>query len=171
MPVPDIDRTDLFVCIGANPLASNGSLMTAPDIRERLRAIRERGRVVVVDPRRTETAERADQHLFIRPGTDAVLLLAMVHVAFADNLVRLGRLAVTGLDALRTAALAWTPERAQAITTHCDGTCDPACAHCTATHEEVEAAWSWLSSNWREVRAWRRRRPVEAGSPARGGER
>jgi len=72
----------------------------------------------------------------------------------------------------RTAWLAGLDiERAQAITTHCDGTCNPACAHCTATHEEIEAAWSWLSSNRREVRAWRRRRPVEAGSPARGGER
>src|SRR5262245_7936609 len=116
MPVPEVGRTDLFICLGANPLASNGSLMTAPDMRERLKAIQQRGgKVIVVDPRRTETAERADQHLFIRPGTDAVLLLAMVHVVFDENLVRLGRLAVNGLDALRTAASAWTPERAQVI--------------------------------------------------------
>src|SRR5512140_898249 len=75
MPVPDVDRADLFICLGANPLASNGSIMTAPDMRARLKAIQDRGgRVVVLDPRRTETAERADRHLFIRPGTDAVLL-------------------------------------------------------------------------------------------------
>jgi len=80
--------------LGANPMASNGSLMTAPDIRGRLKAIRDRGgRVIVLDPRRTETAERADRHIFIRPGTDAVLLLAMVHELFASGLVRLGRLA------------------------------------------------------------------------------
>ncbi|HEY6178557.1 MAG TPA: molybdopterin-dependent oxidoreductase, partial [Kofleriaceae bacterium] len=92
MPVPDIDRSDLFVCLGANPLASNGSLMTAPDMRGRLKAIRDRGgRVIVLDPRRTETAERADRHLFLRPGSDAVLLLAMIDTLFAEGLVRLGR--------------------------------------------------------------------------------
>src|SRR5215510_5580082 len=91
MPVPDIDRSDLFVCLGANPLASNGSLMTAPDVRGRLKAIRDRGgRVIVLDPRRTETAERADRHLFLRPGTDAVLLLAMIHALFDEGLARPG---------------------------------------------------------------------------------
>jgi anaerobic selenocysteine-containing dehydrogenase len=117
MAVPDVDRSDLFICLGANPLASNGSIMTAPDIRGRLKAIRDRGgRVIVLDPRRTETAERADQHLFIRPGTDAVLLLAMIHELFAEQLVRLGRLAVHGVDELRVASAAWTVERAEAIT-------------------------------------------------------
>ncbi|MBL0217510.1 MAG: molybdopterin oxidoreductase family protein [Myxococcales bacterium] len=116
MPVPDIERTDLFVCLGANPLASNGSIMTAPDVKSRLKAIRDRGgKVIVLDPRRTETAEKADQHHFIRPGTDAALLLAMVHVLFAEKLVR-GRLAVTGLSELEAAATAWTPERAAPIT-------------------------------------------------------
>src|SRR5262245_46320216 len=117
MPVPDVDRADLFICLGANPLASNGSLMTAPDIRGRLKAIRDRGgRVIVLDPRRTETAERADRHLFIRPGTDAVLLLAMIHELFAQGLVYGGRLEVTGKDELSRAAAAWTAERAAAIT-------------------------------------------------------
>jgi anaerobic selenocysteine-containing dehydrogenase len=117
MAVPDVDRADLFICIGANPLASNGSIMTAPDIKGRLKAIRERGgKVIVIDPRRTETAEKADQHLFIRPGTDAVLLLAMVHELFAEKLIRLGRLAAHGLDELRTATAAWTVERAADIT-------------------------------------------------------
>jgi anaerobic selenocysteine-containing dehydrogenase len=117
MPVPDVDRTDLFICLGANPLASNGSIMTAPDIKGRLKAVRDRGgRVIVLDPRRTETADKADQHLFIRPGTDAVLLLAMIHELFAQKLVRLGRLAANGVDELRIASAAWTVERAAGIT-------------------------------------------------------
>lgn len=90
--MPDIDRTDLFVCIGANPLVSNGSLMTAPNMRRRLKTLRERGgRVVVIDPRRTETAAVAE-HVFIRPGTDALMLLSLVNVLFEENLVRPGRL-------------------------------------------------------------------------------
>ena len=116
MPVPDIERSDLFICLGANPLASNGSIMTAPDVKGRLKAIQERGgKVIVLDPRRTETAEKADAHHFIRPGTDAVLLLAMVHVVFAEKLGR-GRLAVSGLEDLDAAARAFPPERAAPIT-------------------------------------------------------
>ena len=115
MPVPDIDRCELFVAIGANPLASNGSIMTAPDVKSRLKAIGARGgKVVVIDPRRTETAEKANEHLFIRPGTDAVLLLALVHEVFARG-PKL-TVAATGVDELRGAAAAWTPERAQEIT-------------------------------------------------------
>ena len=88
VPVPDVDRTDYLLVLGANPLASNGSLMTAPDMRGRLRALRARGgRVVVVDPRRSRTAEEADEHLFIRPGTDALFLFALVHVLEAEGLV------------------------------------------------------------------------------------
>ena len=91
IPVPDVDRTDHLLILGANPLVSNGSLLTAPDMRGRLRRIRERGgRVVVVDPRRTRTAEVADEHHFIRPGTDAHLLPAMAHVLFEEALVDLG---------------------------------------------------------------------------------
>jgi len=117
MPVPDIDRADLMICLGANPLASNGSIMTAPDVKSRLKAIQHRGgKVIVLDPRKTETAEKADVHLFIRPATDAVLLLAMIHVLFAEKLVRLGRLQATGVDELRALTLAWTPERAAPIT-------------------------------------------------------
>ena len=78
VPVPDVDRTDYLLILGANPFASNGSLMTAPDIPGRLRALRARGgRFVVVDPRRSKTAEEADVHLPIRPGTDAHFLLAL----------------------------------------------------------------------------------------------
>ncbi|HEX3761966.1 MAG TPA: molybdopterin-dependent oxidoreductase [Kofleriaceae bacterium] len=120
MPVPDIDRSDLFICLGANPLASNGSIMTAPDMRGRLAAVQRRGgRVIVLDPRRSETAERADHHRFLRPGSDAVLLLAMIDAVFAGGPVaddRLGRLPVTGLGELRRAAAAWPAERAAAIT-------------------------------------------------------
>ncbi len=80
VPIPDLDRTGYLLALGANPLASNGSMMTAPDVRARLRAIQQRGgRVVVVDPRRTETARIADEHLFIRPGTDALFLFAVLH--------------------------------------------------------------------------------------------
>src|SRR5215467_6497269 len=88
IPVPDVDRTQYFLILGADPVVSNGSLMTAPDIRARLHAIRARGgKVVVVDPRRSRTAEDADEHHFIRPGTDALLLFAMVHVLFEEDLV------------------------------------------------------------------------------------
>src|SRR5262245_52121530 len=81
LPIPDVDRSDYFLCLGGNPVVSNGSVMTAPDMRGRLRAVRERGgKVVVVDPRRTETAKEADEHVAIRPGTDAAFLLAMVRV-------------------------------------------------------------------------------------------
>jgi anaerobic selenocysteine-containing dehydrogenase len=85
--IPDLDRTDYLLCLGANPMASNGSLMTAPDVRGRLRGIRRRGgTIVVVDPRRSRTAREADAHLAIRPGTDALLLMALLHVIFAEGL-------------------------------------------------------------------------------------
>jgi len=114
VPIPDIDRTRYMLVMGANPLASNGSLMTAPDVRARLRAIQQRGgRVVVVDPRRTETARIADTHVFIRPGTDALALLALLHVAVVEGTPRLGHLAaqVEGLEQVRELAREFTPER------------------------------------------------------------
>jgi len=81
IPVPDIDRTDFLIVMGGNPLASNGSLMTAPDIKNRLKAIRERGgKILVIDPRRSETAGVADEHWFIRPGQDVLLLLSLLYV-------------------------------------------------------------------------------------------
>jgi anaerobic selenocysteine-containing dehydrogenase len=114
IPVPDLERTDFLLILGANPLVSNGSLMTAPDMRHRLRAIRDRGgRVVVVDPRRTETADAADEHLPIRPGTDALLLAAMLHVVFEQGLARFGRLdsRIKNLDALTAFVRELSPER------------------------------------------------------------
>jgi anaerobic selenocysteine-containing dehydrogenase len=112
VPVPDLDRTDLLLILGANPLASNGSLMTAPDVRGRLRAIQDRGgRVVVVDPRRTRTAQVASQHVPIRPGTDALLLLSLLHVIFAEGLdAPLDGELFGGLDEVRALAAGFAPE-------------------------------------------------------------
>ncbi|WP_277243015.1 molybdopterin oxidoreductase family protein [Mycolicibacterium obuense] len=110
--VPDLDRTDYLVIIGANPLVSNGSVTTAPDFGGKMRDIRKRGgRIVVIDPARTRTAELADRHLAPRPGTDAALLFAVVHVLFDENLVTLGDLAehVAGLDEVRAAARDFAP--------------------------------------------------------------
>lgn len=110
VPVPDLDRTDYLLMLGANPLESNGSLCTAPDFPGRLKALRARGgRLVVVDPRRTRTAEVADEHLFIRPGSDAYLLFGIVHTLFAEELVDI-RIETTGLDELRSATVDFTPE-------------------------------------------------------------
>src|SRR3954451_24912510 len=111
-PIPDIDRTDHMLVFGANPAVSNGSLMTAPGARHRLRAIVERGgRVVVVDPRRTETVKHASEHVAVRPGGDPYLLLGMLHTIFADGLERPADY-VDGGGELRTLAAEWSPERA-----------------------------------------------------------
>ncbi len=113
MPVPDVDRTQHFLILGANPLASNGSLMTAPGIRRRLVDLRARGgRVVLVDPRRTETAAYADLHLAIRPETDALFLLALIHTLFEEGLTRPGRLGefTDGLDELGRVVKDFSPE-------------------------------------------------------------
>src|SRR3954451_18450667 len=89
IPIADLDRTSYLLVFGANPMASNGSLMTAPDFPKRARAIKERGgRIVVLDPRRTETAKIADEHHFVRPGTDVVVLLAMLRTLLAEGLAR-----------------------------------------------------------------------------------
>lgn len=114
-PIPDIDRTQYMVVLGANPSVSNGSIMTAPGARHRLRAIIARGgKVVVVDPRRTETAALASEHLRIRPGGDAFLLLGMLHVIFSEGLANLGKLEpiAEGLEDVRGLAGQWSPERA-----------------------------------------------------------
>jgi anaerobic selenocysteine-containing dehydrogenase len=111
MPVPDVDRTAFWLVVGANPVVSNGSIMTAPDAKRRIARIRERGgRVVVVDPRRTETARLADEHVFLRPGSDALLLFALLHVVFEEGLAEPISHAA-GVDRLRELARAFTPER------------------------------------------------------------
>jgi len=119
IPVPDIERCDFLLMLGANPMASNGSLWTVPDFRGKAKALHARGgKLVVIDPRRTETAEIAARHLPIRPGGDAHLLLGMVHTLFAEGLVRLGRLAehVAGADELRAAV---QPFSAEAVAARC----------------------------------------------------
>ncbi len=112
-PVPDIERTDFMLILGANPMVSNGSLWTVPDFRGKAKALRARGgRMVVIDPRRSETAAVADQHLFIQPGSDVFLLLGMVNTLFDENLVRLGTVAghVTGLEEVAQAVKEFNAE-------------------------------------------------------------
>ncbi|GGO87408.1 oxidoreductase [Nocardioides phosphati] len=115
IPIPDIDRTDYFLVFGANPMASNGSLMTVPDFPGRRRELRERGgRMVVVDPRRTETAKIADEHVFVRPGSDAWVLLALVHTLIDSGLANPPEW-LDGIDAVADAVAEFTPERAEAM--------------------------------------------------------
>ncbi len=119
MPVPDLDRTDFLLMLGANPWESNGSLCTAPDFPGRVKAIQARGgRVVVVDPRRTRTVEEADEHVAIRPGADAHLLLAMVQVVLAEGLDDPGAAGehTAGLDELADALEGFTPEAVAPVT-------------------------------------------------------
>ena len=111
IPIPDIDHTDFMLILGGNPLASNGSIMTVPDVEKRLKALQARGgKLVVVDPRRSETAAIADQHLFVRPGEDAALLFGLLHTLFAEGLTRTSHLPVDGLDELRTAVASFSAD-------------------------------------------------------------
>ncbi|MGD9959760.1 molybdopterin-dependent oxidoreductase [Nocardioides sp.] len=113
LPVPDIDRTSYFLVFGANPMASNGSLMTVPDFPQRLRDLKARGGAMVLfDPRRTETAKVATEHHFIRPGSDVHVLLAMLQVLFEESLTAPPAF-VTGLEVVADAVAAFTPERAE----------------------------------------------------------
>ena len=115
LPIPDIDRTSWFLVIGANPMASNGSLMTVPDFPQRARDLTARGgRMVVLDPRRTETAKIADEHHFVRPGTDAWVLLAMLHVLTTEQTPAVASY-VDGLATVVDLVADFTPERAEAM--------------------------------------------------------
>lgn len=119
LPIPDIDRTKLFLILGANPVVSNGSMMTAPDLARRLQEIQERGgKVILVDPRFNETARTVDQHLFIRPGTDVLLLLALINVVFEERLTRLGSVAgfTKGVETIGKVVADFPPERVASIT-------------------------------------------------------
>lgn len=119
LPIPDIDHTDYMLMLGANPLISNGSIMTAPGVKKRLKAIQARGgKVVVIDPRRTETAEMADAHHFIKPGSDALFLLALLHVIHAEGLDEPGELAgmTDGLSQIQEIAAQYSPERVASLT-------------------------------------------------------
>jgi anaerobic selenocysteine-containing dehydrogenase len=118
IPIPDIDHTDYFLILGGNPIASNGSMMTVPDVAKRLAAIQARGgKVVVIDPRRTETAEIASEHHFIRPASDAALLMAMINTLREDNRFRITQPEkLTGLEAALDAIREVTPEVAARAT-------------------------------------------------------
>lgn len=119
LPIPDIDRTKYFLILGANPAVSNGSLMTAPGMNRRLREIRERGgKVILIDPRFNETARLVDRHLFIKPGSDVLLLLALLHVLFDEKLTRLGSLTAftKGVETIGNLVAEFPPERAAPIT-------------------------------------------------------
>ena len=119
LPVPDIDRTKFFLVLGANPAVSNGSMMTAPGMNRRLQELRARGgKVILIDPRSNETARLADRHLFIRPGTDVLLLLALLHVVFEEGLARPGELSsfTDGVEPVHKLVADFTPERVASIT-------------------------------------------------------
>ena len=119
LPVPDVDRTDLMVIMGGNPLASNGSMMTMPNAPKRLKAIQQRGgRIIVIDPRRSETAEIADQHHFIRPGKDAFLLMAIINILFSEKLIKPSHLdeLIDGLSDIEKAVKPFTLDIAEAQT-------------------------------------------------------
>ncbi|HSE32685.1 MAG TPA: molybdopterin-dependent oxidoreductase, partial [Pyrinomonadaceae bacterium] len=119
LPIPDIDRTDLFLILGANPAVSNGSMMTAPGMSNRLHALQQRGgKVILIDPRHNETAKHADRHLFIRPGTDVFLLLALLQVVFDERRTRLDHLSsfTTGIEEIAKAVAEFPPERTAPVT-------------------------------------------------------
>lgn len=118
-PIPDLERTEFFVCMGGNPLVSQGSLMSGPNAKKRLNEIIERGgRVVTIDPRRTETAEIASDHVFIKPGSDTWFLLSICHVLFDEGLVAPGRLAefTDGFERIEAIAQAYSPEHVEGVT-------------------------------------------------------
>jgi anaerobic selenocysteine-containing dehydrogenase len=118
--LPDVTRTDLLLVIGANPLASNGSMWTVPDFKGKAKAMQARGgKLIVIDPRRTETAAIADAHHFIRPGSDVFLLAAMVHTLFEQDAVRLGTVQpwIHGIDEVRVAVAPFSPEQ---VAERCD---------------------------------------------------
>lgn len=119
IPIPDIDHTQFFLMLGANPMASNGSIMTVPDVGKRIKALKARGgKLVVVDPRRTETAEQASEHLFIQPGTDVALLLGLLHTLFDESLIKTSPAlqATIGLESVQAAVAEFSPE---AMALHC----------------------------------------------------
>jgi len=116
IPIPDIDRTNLMVILGGNPLASNGSIMTMPNAPQRFKDLQARGgKLVVVDPRRSETANIADQHIFVRPGSDAYVLMAIINTLFAENLLNLGHLEahLDGLETVKTSVVNFSLELAE----------------------------------------------------------
>lgn len=116
VPIPDVDRTKFFLILGANPAVSNGSMMTAPGMNRRMEEIRKRGgKVVLIDPRHNETARFADRHLFIRPGTDVLLLLALLHVVFEEKLTQPAPF-TKSVETVASLVTEFPPERVAEIT-------------------------------------------------------
>jgi anaerobic selenocysteine-containing dehydrogenase len=117
-PIADIDRSQYMLMLGANPIASNGSIWTVPDVKKRIKALTQRGKLVVIDPRRTETAALANEHHFITPGSDVLFLLAVINTLFAEELANPNHLAAftVGLNEVGAACSRFTPEFAA---THC----------------------------------------------------
>ncbi len=114
IPVPDIDHTDYFMIIGGNPLASNGSIMTVPFVKKRLKAVQKKGgKVVVIDPKRSETADISSEHHFIKPGTDVLFLLSMINSLFSQKLTKTQRLSeyTADLQHIETFVADYPPER------------------------------------------------------------
>ena len=119
IPVPDINRTQHMLIIGANPLASNGSIMTAANVRQKIKDVRQRnGKVVVIDPRRTETADVSDEHHFIRPGSDVLLLLAMLNEVYEQGFVKesAARELTDQFDDIKTFAKGYTTDSVAKLT-------------------------------------------------------
>ncbi|MEP1231317.1 MAG: molybdopterin-dependent oxidoreductase [Litorimonas sp.] len=140
IPVPDIDRTDHMIILGANPLASNGSIMTSAGVTERLKHIKDRGgKFVVIDPRKTETAKAASEHHFIKPATDAYFLLAFLHILYRDNHVKLERLAthIKGEDIIRGLVKPFSPKLVAGITGIEEATIERLAAEFTALDKAV----------------------------------
>ena len=116
IPIPDIDRTQMMVILGGNPIASNGSIMTMPNAPKRFKDLQARGgKLVVIDPRRTETANIADQHLFVKPGSDAFVLMAIINTLFKENLINISHLDryLNGLDNVKNAVTDFSLELAE----------------------------------------------------------
>jgi len=119
IPVPDVNRTDYFIIFGANPMASNGSLMSGCGPSEKIKAIQKRGgKVILFDPRATETSRVVDEHHFIRPGRDVFFLLGMLHLIQKNNWIRLGQLKkhISGLEKIEDLAKEFTPEKVARLT-------------------------------------------------------
>ena len=118
IPIPDLDRTEFLLVLGANPIVSNGSIMSAAGIEDRLKALAARGKWVVIDPRRTESAAQASEHHPIRPGTDVYFLLAFLHVLVVEGQPKLGHLAkhVQGLEEALELARDFSPEAVEEFT-------------------------------------------------------
>ncbi|MBV1911732.1 MAG: molybdopterin-dependent oxidoreductase [Kangiellaceae bacterium] len=159
MPVPDIDRTNFMVILGANPVVSNGSIMSSPNIKKRLKAIQSRdGKIVTIDPRFTETSKLADQHLSIKPGSDAFLLMAMIHFLFSNDLVNCGSLQqhIDGLNHIESMVEDYTPEQvasltgidaetvAELVTDFCQADCAVLYARIGVSTQEFGSIVNWL---------------------------